>query len=77
MHAAPQLCPVVGLEQRDRAPPPDGYGVTVAKMAGVDVPVIPSPGVMLAVRGYFSRMLTERGESKPEPAVAAKSSGKP
>jgi len=29
------------------------------------------------VRGYFSRMLTERGESKPEPAVAAKSSGKP
>ncbi len=28
------------------------------------------------VRGYFGRMLTERGESKPEPAGAAKSSGK-
>ncbi|OLB93122.1 MAG: NAD-dependent epimerase/dehydratase family protein [Chloroflexi bacterium] len=28
------------------------------------------------VRGYFGRMLTERGESKPEPAGAAKASGK-
>lgn len=36
------------------------WGEQIAKMAGVDVPIQPSPGVMLAVRGRLCNMVVNR-----------------
>jgi glycerol-3-phosphate dehydrogenase len=36
------------------------WSETIARMAGVDVPIVPSPGVMLAVRGRLCNMVLNR-----------------
>jgi glycerol-3-phosphate dehydrogenase len=36
------------------------WSETIARMAGLDVPVVPSPGVMLAVRGRLCNMVLNR-----------------
>jgi glycerol-3-phosphate dehydrogenase len=36
------------------------WSETIARMAGLDVPIVPSPGVMLAVRGRLCNMVLNR-----------------